>query len=249
MGLLGRCGGKKNQNLEYAVKAKWLIGRQNKVIWKSGKKSGITLLAVLFLAAEVLRHWITCCSTSVRIAGMALPPSWMNLLWCLLYSSTAAPLHHFLCLLRWWVTKDRNSFLHSSLAAGSEWPLSLQIYFWFSYSIICVLLILSPIISQALAPFTCAVTVTAQGFPHSNILPCPEFLEGSCASFSLSPHSAILVSQYFHWISKAFEKPFSVICPAALLASPVLGVGDRNAAPEVFFGLILKESFKNSWQV
>ncbi|RMC06154.1 hypothetical protein DUI87_15584 [Hirundo rustica rustica] len=46
----------------------------------------------------------------------------------------------------------------------------------------------------------------------------------------------------------AFEKPFSVICPAALLASPALEMGDRNASPEVFFGLILKESFENSWQ-
>lgn len=116
-------------------------------------------------------------------------------------------------------------------------PLSLQIYFWFSYSVISVSLILSPIISQALAPFTCAVTVTAQGFPHPSSLPCPEFLEDSFASFFflLSSHSTILIFEYFHWISKAFKKPFSVICPAALLASPALEVGDKNASPEVFF--------------
>lgn len=67
--------------------------------------------------------------------------------------------------------------------------------------------------------------------------------------FPLSPHSTTLISVHFHWISKAFEKPFSVICPAALLASPALEVEDRNAAPGVFFGLILNESFKNTWQV
>lgn len=162
------------------------MGGGNKGIWKSDKKTGVTLLAVLFITTEVLGNWIGCCFTSVRIAGLPLPPSCMDFSWCLLFSSTAASLHHFLCLLRRWVTKDRNSFLHSSLAAGSEWPLSLQIYFWFSYSIICVSLILSPIISQAPAPFTCAVTVTAQGFPHSNSLPWSEFLEGSCAFSSLS---------------------------------------------------------------
>lgn len=113
-----------------------------------------------------------------ELACPFLPHGWT---FCAVYSSL---LPHCIivsaCPDDGWVTKDRNSFLRSSLAAGREWPLSLRIYFWFSH-----LCFTNP--KSYYLPGSSSLHLwLPKVFPHSNSLQCLEFLESSCAFFSLS---------------------------------------------------------------
>lgn len=185
--------GGRNKEPESATQSeeKWLIKGERrelgKLIWKPAAEFWLCSVT-----SEMLRNWTACCLPVLMLGcSVPLPPWWMNLLWCLLFfSSSAASLHHFLCLRRRWITKDSNAFLRSSLTAGGKWPVSLQMYLWFSYSVICVSLIPTLIISQMhLSPrtpalVTCVATVAAQGFPRPYNSPWPELAQRSCASVS-----------------------------------------------------------------